>query len=222
MISTTPADQLVENQDAPTVQTMTPTTTDLIPLAGVALGDIVTLPDGRKLTARARVSLPSPCGSMTGFIIAGELDVLLSLPPSVYQPIGVYVHTPKLPVPESRCRTVWKGAARYWAPHAPAVGGAMGELLYRVLEVRGQVDPIVLIYRGAEMIIFIKSSYAYPQDLDVMAMDRGVDNELPVMRFAAVVREDSTPHTLPTAPPVYQPVGAPVREPARVGQYHRY
>jgi hypothetical protein len=193
---------------------MTSSITDIVPLADIALGDIVTLPDGRSLTARARVSLPNPCGTMSGFIVAGELDVLLSLPPSVHAPINVYVPTPQLPVPESRCRTVWKGATRYWAPHAPAVGGAMGELLYRVLEVRGQVDPIVLIYRGSEMIVFIKASFAYPQDLKVLTMDRGVDNETPVTRYAAVVREDATPHVNPA--PARQPTHAPATKPARV------
>lgn len=205
--------ELAGTQAATNVDHMTPTTVDIVPLAATALGDIITLPDGRSLTARSRVSLPSPCGTMSGFIVAGELDVLLSLPPSVHSPINVYVPTPRLPVPESRCRTIWKGATRYWAPHAPAVGGAMGELYYRVLEVRGQVDPIVLIYRGNEMIVFIKASFAYPQDLSVQLMDRGVDNETAVQRYAAVVREDATP-LIPA--PVRQPQRVPASQPQRV------
>jgi hypothetical protein len=89
----------------------------------------------------------------------------------------------------------------------------MGELYYRVLEVRGQVDPIVLIYRGNEMIVFIKASFAYPQDLSVQLMDRGVDNETAVQRYAAVVREDATP-LIPA--PVRQPQRVPASQPQRV------
>lgn len=172
------------------------------PLATVALGDIVSLPDGRDYTARGRVSLPQPVGSMAGFIIGGELDVLLSLPPSVRTPISVYVPTSELPeyARGQRSRCVYEGAIRYWAPHLPAVSGAMGELLYRVLEVRGQIDPIVLIYRGSELIVFVRSTDVYPFDIRVVAMDRGVDNEVDVTRYAAVVMPQPDPVVVPGVP----------------------
>jgi hypothetical protein len=186
---------------------MTTIEQSVLPLAGVALGDIVSLPDGRAYTARSRVSLPMPVGTMAGFIILGELDVLLSLPPTVRSPVNVYVPVPRLPeyAKGKRALTVYQGATRYWSPHLPAVGGAMGELLYRVLEVRAQLDPIVLVYRGEELIVFVKASYAWPQDLRVESMDRGVDNEIAVARFAAVVGapEHLAPDVVPESIPAH-------------------
>ena len=157
------------------------------PLANIELGDVIVLPDGRAMTARAKVSLPSPVGSMSGFIIGGELEALLSLPTMSESPVLVYVPIDYLPESAAKARTVYEGAMRYWAPHLPALSGAMGELLYRVVLIRGSVDPIVIVYRGPEIIVFIKASYAHARDLRVLYMRRDADNEMEMDRHAATV-----------------------------------
>lgn len=157
------------------------------PLQAVELGDVVVLPDGRAMTVRGRVGLPTPVGSMSGFLIGGELEVLLSLPTLIESPIAVYVPIDYLPESAAKARTVYEGAMRYWAPHLPALTGAMGELLYRVVAVRGSVDPIVIVYRGPEVIVFIRASYADGRDLRVLYMRRDVDNAVDLDRHAASV-----------------------------------
>jgi hypothetical protein len=158
------------------------------PLAGIELGDVIVLPDGRAMTARAKVSLPEPVGSMSGFVIGGELEALLSLPTMAESPVLLYVPIDYLPEAAAKARTVYEGAMRYWAPHLPALTGAMGELLYRVVAVRGSIDPIVIVYRGPEVIVFIRASYVDPRDLRVMRMRRDVANDMEMERHAAVVR----------------------------------
>jgi hypothetical protein len=158
-----------------------------LPLAHIELGDVIVLPDGRAMTARAKVSLPEPVGSMAGFVIAGELETLLSVPTRVESPILVYVPIDYLPEAAARARTAYEGAMRYWAPHLPALSGAMGELLYRVVAIRGSVDPIVIVYRGPEVIVFIRAAHASASDLRVLYMQRGVDNDLSMDRHAAFV-----------------------------------
>lgn len=158
-----------------------------LPLSHVELGDVVVLPDGRAMTARAKVSLPAPVGSMSAFIIGGELEALLSVPTMADSPVLVYVPIDYLPEAAAKARTVYEGAMRYWAPHLPALSGAMGELLYRVVALRGSVDPIVIVYRGPEVVVFIKASYADARDLRVMYMRRDVDNEMHLDRQAATV-----------------------------------
>lgn len=153
----------------------------------LALGDIVVLPDTRGLTVRARVDLPSPVGSMRSFLIAGELEVLLSLPPSDTAPVLVYAPIDYLPEAAANARVVFEGVTNYWAPHLPAISGAMGELLYRVVEVRGAVDPIVIVYRGPEVIVFIRASYAADEDFKVLFTRRDVDTEADVDRHTGVV-----------------------------------
>lgn len=157
------------------------------PLARTSLGDLVVLPDGRALTARARVSLPVPEGSMSGFVICGELEVLLSLPPSVSAPASVYVPIAYLPEQARSPKVVFEGVTSYWAPHLPGLAGAMGELSFRVLRVRNTLDPLVLTYRGREPIVFVKASEASLSDLTVRFMPRGTANDVPVTRSSALV-----------------------------------
>lgn len=171
------------------------------PLADVALGDIVVLPDGRALTVRSRVTLPAPVGSMAGFVICGEMEILLSTPSSTGGPVNVYVPINYLPESAARARTVCEGAANYWAPHLPAMSGAMGEILYRVVEVRGSIDPIVIVYRGQEVIVFIRATYARSSDLNVLSMSRDAGNDVDVTRHAGVV----TPAAVPAQVPVPSP-----------------
>lgn len=181
-----------------------------LPLADLELGDIVVLPDGRAMTVRSRVTLPQPVGSMAGFVIAGELEILLSSPSSAAEPIGVYVPVDHLPAAARYCRTVVEGAARYWAPHLPALGGAMGEIVYRVVEIRGQVDPAVLVYRGEELTVFIRATVANAGDLQVMKMPRAVDNEQEIVRHSGTVEPALDPLS-----PAHMP------EPAQVPQRTR-
>lgn len=179
------------------------------PLSNIELGDVVVLPDGRAVTARAKVSLPTPVGSMSGFIIGGELEVLLSLPTMHESPVLVYVPINYLPEAAAKARTVYEGAMRYWAPHLPALSGAMGELLYRVVAIRGSVDPIVIVYRGPEVIVFIRASYAHLSDLRIMYMRRDADNEMSMERHAAIVvnpgEEIGVEHFIPKR--IEQPIG---------------
>lgn len=157
------------------------------PLAHVELGDVIVLPDGRAMTARAKVSLPNPVGSMSGFIIGGELETLISIPSNIESPVLLYVPINYLPESAAKARTVYEGAMRYWAPHLPALTGAMGELLYRVVAIRGSVDPIVIVYRGPEIVVFIRASHTHLDDLRILYMSREAENDIEMDRHAAVV-----------------------------------
>lgn len=183
-----------------------------LPLAHLALGDVVVLPDGRGMTVRARVDLPAPVGSMNGFVIAGELEVLLSAPTRNESPVLVYVPIDYLPEAAERARTAYEGVMNYWAPHLPALSGAMGELLYRVVSIRGSVDPIVIVYRGPEVIVFIRAAYANGDDLRVLYMRRDVDNDVDLERHIGLVspaRRDADEEVL--APARQAPVSVPTR-----------
>jgi hypothetical protein len=171
------------------------------PLARVQLGDLITLPNGRAVTARARVTLEFPIHEMAGFIICNELEVLLATPSTTRGPVSVYTPVDHMPYPKEHLREVAAGATRYWAPHLPGLTGAMGELLFRVFEVRGSVDPVVVVYRGEELVVFIKASYAFGEDLKVSYMPRSNDNDLDVTRHAAVVDDPSlVPDPLTSTP----------------------
>jgi len=157
------------------------------PFSDIALGDIISLPDGRGMTVRGKVTLPVPAGSMSAFLITGEFDALLSIPVTLADPLLVYVPIDYLPEAAENAKVVCEGAMNYWAPHLPALQGAMGEVLYRVVTVRGSVDPIVIIYRGKEMIVFIRGAIAMLDEISVLQMRRDVSNQTAVERHSAIV-----------------------------------
>lgn len=178
---------------------------DQIPLTEVELGDVVMLPDGRALTARIKVDLPGPVGSMSSFVVCGEMEILLSVPATPNAPFNIYVPVDYFPGSLEHAQTRYEGAASYWAPHLPGITGAMAEVLYRVVEVRGSVDPVVIIYRGAEFIVFIRTSYAFGSDLKVLHMPRSDANDYDVVRHAGIV---DAPVAVPQQEPRHLPTPA--------------
>jgi hypothetical protein len=162
------------------------------PLSDISLGDIITLPGGEESTVRGRVLLRQPAGTMSGFLITGEFDQLLSLPADDRDPVLVYSPLEYLPPEATNAQTVFEGALNFWAAHLPPLQGAMGELTCRVIMVRGRVDPFVLIYRGSyensELIVFVPSTDYASDDITVRRMRRDVDNQVRMDRHGAVVR----------------------------------
>ena len=157
------------------------------PLSDVLLGDVIVLSDGREATVRARVTFQEPAGSMSGFLITGEFETLLSLPLRAQDPLLMYSPIDYMPDKVAEGRIAYEGAMNYWSPHLPALQGAMGEVLYRVVLLRGEVDPAVVIYRGREIIVFLRSSTTSLDGVSVLKMQRGVDNQVVVTRHSAVV-----------------------------------
>jgi hypothetical protein len=158
-------------------------------IAATALGDILTLPSGQSLTVRSRVSLSLPVGAMAGFLLLGEMEMILSNPSISGAPLPIYLPVTHIPPSSAHARSAAEGATRYWSPHLPALGQAMGEIFYRVLEVRGSTDPVVVIYRGPESVPFVRSGFVWPGDLTLLAMPRDAANEhVTVERHTAEVR----------------------------------
>jgi hypothetical protein len=175
------------------------------PFSDVKLGDIL-VRGGGDVTVRGRVSLPLPVGTMAGFLITGEFDCLLSLPSRPEDPLLSYDPIDYIPEDVENGRIEYAGAFNYWAPHLPAIQSAMGELTYRVVSVRGSVDPAVVVYRGNEVIVFTKSSKASLDTLSILRMERGVDDQAPVVRHSATVIP--TP-VVPQSVPEEERVAAP-------------
>lgn len=189
-------------------------TSAYVSLVDVDLGDIVALPDGRELTVRARVvPLEKTVGSMYGFVLAGEIGpnaVLLSVPARTDGPTVIYSPLDHVPAFARDAQPVCEGAMSYWAPHLPGFSGAMGELTYRVCRIRGHVEPMVLVWRGNELVVFIKSSVTPAHTLRYLLMPRSEDSEVAVVRHASIVRDAPTAPTQQPAPPARTPERVPV------------
>lgn len=176
------------------------------PLGDLRLGDIVSVPDGRSLSVRVLVPLPSAPLGMSSFAVLGELEMLLASPATPGQPVQTYAPVDYLPPSMNGAKLLCEGAAAYWAPHLPALAGAMGEVQYRLLSLRAQLAPLVLLYRGPEMIVFVRTGEVQAEKVRALRMPRDNSRPDPVARVTAVV----DPLAVPTASPQYQPLIKPV------------
>lgn len=155
------------------------------PLSELALGDVITVGSGRTYSVRAVASWAAPVADLTGFVLLGELELLLGVPGSG-RPVDVFLPVERFPSDRGEARSAAEGAVRYWAPHLPAMSDAMGELLWRMVLVRGRVDPMFVLYRGDESIVFVRSFEASADHLHTLRMSRGQD-ETAVSRVSGEV-----------------------------------
>ena len=144
------------------------------PLAELALGDVITVSPGRTYSVRAVASWGAPVANLVGFVLLGELDALLGIP-SNSGPLDVFLPVNNFPSHSGPGRSVAEGAVRYWAPHLPAMSDAMGELLWRLIVFPGKLDPVFLVYRGEELVVFVRSFDVPSQQLRTQRMLRGED-----------------------------------------------
>lgn len=150
----------------------TPNTTDPnLPLVHARLGDIVTLPDGRQMTVRSRCTLPRTVGSISGFLVLGEFELILATPASKGDDLGLYLPSvePTFNYSDSP-RQHAEGAARYYSPHLPPTESTMGEILYRVVEVRGTIHPHLVLFRSNEPIFFVQTASLPPATVALTQM----------------------------------------------------
>lgn len=166
-------------------------------LHDLELGDIVTLPDGKPQTVRSiERRLERTVGVMAGFILAGEIGpscTLMSLPPTPGDEVVLYTPLDEIPSNVGAPKVAVEGVSSYWAPHLPNFSGAMAELGYKVCTIRGARDVLVILWRGRERVIFVKSAITTPDAIGMERMKRdAAQTEHEVARYAAIVRDSST------------------------------
>lgn len=204
------------NGDAVTVTSMTVRTapgasSTLTLCSALALGDVITLPDGASRTIRSvMLALPHAVGSMHGFAVAGDIGpatVLLSLPADPSTPVGVFRPVDKVPAAAAHATVVCSGTLPFWAPHLPGLRQALGQLGYKVCVVRGQAEPMVLLWRGRELVVFVHSADTSGHDITVQQLRRDEHAvSAPVSRVAAAVASPDrvAPATTTTSPGLYE------------------
>jgi hypothetical protein len=153
------------------------------PLFDIALGDIVTIAGSHSYTVRAHAVWPTPIADLSGFVLLGELDMILGIPASG-RPIDMYLPVTRFSVTSSVLQSVSEGAVRYWPPHMPSHGGVMAELLYRLLASTDRSDTGFIMYRSSEAVVFQRTTGLPYEHVQTSRMTRG-SVEGPVERHTA-------------------------------------
>lgn len=186
------------------------------PFSEVRLGDLVAMPDSQTLTVRGKATLSEVVGTVSGFLVLGEMDSLLAAPSRDGFPL-LWFHKAPLDAPSGRIRARCEGVFRYWAPHAPALTTAMGEVAYRVFEEQNRVDPSIVLFRSGEPIRFVRSTAVDPTLVRRIAMNSD-ERHGNLQRESWQVRPTPlVPDTVPDHIPVHEPVPQHEPAPARWG-----
>lgn len=154
-------------------------------LSDLRLGDILTLSDGRSFSVRMLAPLPENALRIEALVVLGDLEMLLA--PDRSGQVHVMVPTESLPPGVATAKRLCDGASTFWAPHLPAVGGAMGEILFRVLLLRTVFAPLVVLDRSGEHVFFLRIGEVGGSSLSATRMPASALSSAPVARFAAVV-----------------------------------
>lgn len=177
----------------------------------LALGDIVSFPPDVQHTVRAVIRFRSPYGSVAGFVLLGEFDAAMSIP--ALQSVPAEISTPRDPsaLDGQQVMLLQEGVTRYWAPHVPAVPGAMSEVKFKVLAVRGQEQPVLMCFRGPEKVVFVRLHSVWMSDVGVASMGLA-----PALDGPAVARKSGDVQLDTTAPfPLIAEPDRTVSEPLR-------
>lgn len=154
-------------------------------LSDLRLGDILTLSDGRSFSVRMLAPLTENALRIESLIALGDLELLLA--PDHTDRVHVLLPTETLPPGASTAKRLCDGASAFWAPHLPAVGGAMGEILFRVLLLRNVFAPLVVLDRGGDHVFFLRVGDVDVASLSSLRMPVSALSGTPVARFAGVV-----------------------------------
>lgn len=140
------------------------------------------------------VALPENDLHVASLCLLGDLELLLA-PSATDGTASLLLPVETLPPGAATARPLCDGAAAFWAPHLPAIGGAMGEVLFRLLLLRNAFAPLVVIDRGGDHVFFMKVGELDVRSLTSTRMPRSQLDTVQVSRFAAVV--DPAPSLLP-------------------------
>lgn len=149
--------------------------TPTAPLQDLSLGDVVTLAGSRSYTVRSVATWMAPIVDLSGFVLLGEMELLLGIPSSG-RPVDLFLPSTKF-TDASGIASISEGVSRYWAPHLPSHGGAMAELLYRIVLVQGKLEPVFLLYRGEEAVVFERSRGLSHEHMRTERMTRGASED---------------------------------------------
>jgi hypothetical protein len=135
------------------------------------LGDMVQLPAEGPLAVRGLSAYDDQSGRSSVFAILGDVDrVLLGRD---RDQVTAYVPIDQLPPRLVNGQVVAEGRCGYLAAHVPGNGDGLDVMAWRVLRLAGHLDPVVLLYRGPQLLVFLPVGRVDPATLRVVRLSRG-------------------------------------------------
>lgn len=164
-------------------------------LQDLALGDMITTPEGRSASVRLLAAFPEGVARPWrngGFVILGDFDAVLVTGRNT-SAIAAYVPIESVPAQVAGRDLLAEGTAGFLAPHLPADGSALEPVSWRAYRMTGQLEPLLVIYRGPQILAFLPATSYDCSEVSVICLPRSGSIVKPVSRHAVLV-------DLPAAP----------------------
>lgn len=158
-------------------------------LNDLALGDLIATPDERTLCARMLAVFPDDSPRPWrggGFVVLGDFEAMILSGPSTAS-ISLYVPVESVPPHVARQDRLAEGMAGFLAPHLPADSSALEPIAWRSYRVAGQLEPLVVVYRGPQILTFMAATSFDRNDIEVISLPRTGSKVAPMSRLATVV-----------------------------------
>jgi len=167
--------------------------------SNLRLGDLVETPSGDLETVRAVASVGYNIADVEGLCILGSMNAVL-LCRQDEENLVMLVPVQNIPQGAQTAQRMASGLVSFWAPHMPAIGGALCTAKYEIMMLMDTRDLFVMVTRGKETIFFNNHV-----DLPASAFSVGHQklshmNKDKVSRYAAVVSDSYVPF-IPQAVP---------------------
>jgi hypothetical protein len=161
----------------------------------LALGDMVTTPDGRTASVRLLALFPEGVSRpwrTGGFVILGDFDAVLVTSRNT-SAIAAYVPIESVPTHVAGSDLLAEGRAGFLASHLPTDASALEPISWRAYSMVGQIEPLLVVYRGPQILVFLPATSFDSSDVTVVHLPRSGSNVKSVARHAVLV-------DLPAAP----------------------
>ena len=174
---------------------MTSTRKNWHSIQDISLGDMVTTPDGRTGSVRLLAMFPEGVSRpwrTGGFVILGDFDAVMVTSRNT-RAIAAYVPIESVPTHIAGSDLLAEGTAGFLAPHLPTEASALEPISWRAYRMVGQIEPLLVIYRGPQILVFLPATSFDISDVSVVHLPRSGSNVKSLSRHAVLV-------DLPTAP----------------------
>lgn len=193
---------------AQTVYSMTnPEYSKLNGIVDLALGDMLITPEGRTNSVRMLAVFPETGSRVRrtgGFVILGDFDsVLVSTGSS--KSLTAYIPIETVPPQVAGSDLLAEGMAGFLAPHLPADASALEPVSWRAYRLAGKLEPLIVVYRGPQILVFLPATCYNISDIDVLKLPRTGSRLDPVNRHAVLV--DLPAPTVESLPSIRQRPG---------------
>lgn len=162
--------------------------------SNLKLGDVVETYSGALETVRAVASVADNVAEVNGLCILGDMNAMLLCRKDDATTVTMLVPVQNIPKGAQTAHYLAAGLVSFWAPHLPAIGGALSTSKYELLLFADTRNPFVRVVRGHETIFFDNAASVQASTFSIGHQKLSPLNKTKVTRYAATINESYVPN----------------------------